>query len=49
MVQGQQILMFYIIVVHIANVWMYKILRFCANLQKYQTLVPSKEIVTLWY
>ena len=34
--------MFYTTIVHIDNVCRYKILRFWANLQKYQTLVPAK-------
>ena len=42
MVQGQQILIFYTITVHIANDYGYKILRFWANPQKYQTVVPAK-------
>ena len=42
MVQGRQILMFYTTIVHIANDCGYKILRFWANPQKYQTLVPAK-------
>ncbi len=42
MVQGRQTLMFYTTVVHIDNVCGYKILRFGANPQKYQTLVPAK-------
>ena len=44
MVQGRQILMFYTTIVHIANDCGYKILRFWANPQKYQTLVPAKNI-----
>ena len=43
MVQGRQILMFYTTIVHIANDCGYKILRFWANPQKYQTLVPTKK------
>jgi hypothetical protein len=42
MVQGRYILMFYSTIVSIANVSGYKILRFWANPQKYQTLVPAK-------
>ena len=42
MVQGQQILVFYPTIVHIANDCGYKILCFWANPQKYQTLVPTK-------
>ena len=42
LVQGQQILMFYTTIVHIAHVCRYKILRSWANLQKYQMLVPAK-------
>ena len=42
MVQDRQILMFYTTIVHIANDCGYKILRFWANPQKYQTLVPAK-------
>ena len=42
MVQGRQILIFYTIIVHIANDCRYKILRFWANPQKNQTLVPAK-------
>jgi hypothetical protein len=42
MVQGRQILMFYTTMVLIANDCGYKILRFWANPQKYQTLVPAK-------
>jgi GTP cyclohydrolase II len=42
MVQGRQILKFYTTMVHIANDCGYKILRFWANPQKYQTLVPAK-------
>ena len=42
MVQGRQTLMFYTAIVLIANVCGYKILRFLANPQKYQTLVPVK-------
>ncbi len=34
--------MFYTAMVHIANDCGYKILRFWANPQKYQTLVPAK-------
>jgi hypothetical protein len=48
MVQGRQILTFYTTMVLIANDCGYKILRFWANPQKYQTLVPAK-IVTLRY
>jgi hypothetical protein len=42
MVQGRQILTFYTTMVLIANDCGYKILRFWANPQKYQTLVPAK-------
>ena len=42
MVQGRQILIFYTTIVHIANDCGYNILRFWANPQKYQTLVPAK-------
>jgi hypothetical protein len=42
MVQGRQILMFYTTMVLIANDCGYKILRFGANPQKYQMLVPAK-------
>ena len=42
MVQGRQILMFYTIMVYMANNCRYKILRFWPNPQKYQTLVPAK-------
>ena len=42
MVQGQQILMFYSTIVHIAKDHGYKSLHFWANPQKYQTLVPAK-------
>ncbi len=41
-VQGRQILMFYTTIVLIANDCGYEILRFWANAQKYQTLVPAK-------
>ena len=42
MVQGRQILIFYTIIVHMANDCGYKILRFWANPQTYQTIVPAK-------
>ena len=44
MVQGRQILMFYTNILHniIADDCGHKILRFWANPQKYQTLVPAK-------
>ena len=47
MVQGRQTLIFHTILVNIANDYGYKISRFWANQQKYQTLVPAKKIVTL--
>ena len=42
MVQGRQILMFDTTIVHADNVCRCKFLRFWANPQKYQTLVPAK-------
>ena len=42
MVQGRQILMLCTTVLQIANVCGYKFLRFWANPQKYQILVPAK-------
>ena len=39
----------YTIMIHIVDVNEYKIWHFWANPQKYQTLVPTKKIITLKY